>query len=141
MQWWKALVESKLQSNQRRRLHVRKKGKILVKIVMGKEAKGFDLIECRTKDTMIGEEYAKLFPFGFVLVKDINLPIDRFKRSPSKIVYHLLFKKHVNKIKMRIIVYNKFDAKVAIFTILEDQKRPNYILPCRLRKWEDNHNL
>jgi hypothetical protein len=30
----------------------------LGKIIMGKEAKGFDLVECHVKDATIGEEYA-----------------------------------------------------------------------------------
>lgn len=44
---------------------VEKKEKTLRKIVMGKEAKGFNLVECRMKEAMIGEGYAKLFPLGF----------------------------------------------------------------------------
>jgi hypothetical protein len=38
---------------------------ILGKIVMGKEAKGFNLVECRIKDATIGKEYANSFSLGF----------------------------------------------------------------------------
>jgi hypothetical protein len=90
---------------------------------------------------MIGKEYSNLFPLGIFLVQGVNLPINRFKTSPPKIIYHLLSKKHVNEIKMRIIVYNKFDTKVPIFAIPEDPERPNYILPCCPRKWEYIQNF
>jgi hypothetical protein len=43
-----------------------------------------------------------------------------FKRSPLEIIYHPFSKEHVNKIKTQITIYNKFDTKVPIFTILED---------------------
>jgi hypothetical protein len=87
---------------------------------MEKETNGFDPIECHIKDTTIGEEYAKSFPLSFTLVKDVKLPIYRFKRSSLEIVYHPFSKEHVNEIKTPIIIYNKFDTKVPIFAILED---------------------
>jgi len=52
------------------------------KIIMGKEAKDFNPVECRAKDPTIGKEYANSFPLGFSLVKGVNLPINCFKRSP-----------------------------------------------------------
>jgi hypothetical protein len=122
-------------------IEVKKKEKILGKIIMGKEAKGFDLVECHIKDTTIGEEYANLFPLGFTPVEGVNLPINYFKRSPPEIVYLTLSKKHVNEINTQIIVYNKFDTKVPIFTIPEGPERPNYILPRCLKKWEDIQNF
>jgi hypothetical protein len=90
---------------------------------------------------MIGEEYVNSFPFGFSLVKGVNLPINCFKRLPLKIVYHPFSKEHVNEIKMQIIMYNKFDTKVPIFAISEDPKRLNCILPCCPKKWEHIQNL
>jgi hypothetical protein len=108
---------------------------------MGKEANGFDLVECRIKDTTIGEEYVNSFPFHFSPIKGVNLLVNHFKRSPLEIVYRPFSKKHVNEFKMRITVYNKFDTKVPIFSILKDLKRPNYIFPCCPRKWEDIQNL
>ncbi len=66
---------------------------------MGKEAKGFDPIMCRIKDTTIGEKYANSFPLAFSLVQGVNLPINHFKRSPPKIVYCPLSREHVNEIK------------------------------------------
>jgi hypothetical protein len=61
---------------QKEATYVEKKEKTLKKIVMGKEAKGFDPVECRMKDATIGKEYAKLFPLGFAPVKDVKLPIN-----------------------------------------------------------------
>jgi hypothetical protein len=49
---------------------------------MGKQAKGFNPVECCVKDVTIGKEYANSFPLGFSLVKGVNLPINCFKRSP-----------------------------------------------------------
>jgi hypothetical protein len=106
---------------------------------MGKEVKGFDPIECRIKDAMIGKEYSN--PLGFSSIQGVNLPINRFKTSPPKIIYHLLSKEHINEIKIRIIVYTKFDIKVPIFAILEDLERPNYIFPCCPKKWEYIQNF
>jgi hypothetical protein len=111
------------------------------RVIMGKEVKGFDPVECHIKDAMIGKEYSNLFPFGFSSIQGVNLPINHFKRSPVEIIYNLLSKKHVNEIKMRIIVYNNFDTKVLIFAIPEDPERPNCILPCCPRKWEYIQNF
>jgi hypothetical protein len=66
---------------------------------MGKEAKGFDSVECCIKEAIISEEYANSFPLGLCLVKGVNLPINCFKRSPLEIVYCSVFKEHVNEIK------------------------------------------
>jgi len=66
---------------------------------MGKKAKGFNLVECHMKDVTIGEEYVKSFPLGFALVKDVNSLVNRFKRSPSEIIYHSLSREHANEIK------------------------------------------
>jgi hypothetical protein len=77
---------------------------------------------------------------SFAFIKDVRLPIDWFKISPPKIIYHLLSKEHVNEINAWIIVYNKFDIKVLVFAIPKDLKIPNSIFPHRLKKWEDIHN-
>jgi len=92
----------------------------LGKIVKGKKAKGFDLVECYMKDATIGEEHANSFPLGFSLVKGVNIPIIHLKRSPLNIVYYSLSRKHVNEIKIRITMDNKFDTKVPIFPIPKD---------------------
>jgi hypothetical protein len=106
--------------------NVEKKEKIMGKIVMGKKTKGFDLVECHVKDATIRKEYANMFPLGFAPVKDVRLLVDRFKRSPPKIVYYPLFREHVNKIKTQITIYNKYDTKVPIFVIPEDPERPKF---------------
>jgi len=123
------------------KIEVENKEKILGKIVMGKEVEGFDLVECRIKDAMIDKEYANSFPLGFPPVQGVNLLVNHFKRLPPKIVYRPLSKDHVNEIKMRIIVYNKFDIKVPIFAIAEDLKRPNCIFPHHPKKCEDIQNF
>jgi hypothetical protein len=62
-----------------------------------------------------------------------------FNRLPPKITYHP--REHVNEIKTRIIVYNKFDTKVPIFAIPKDLKMLNYILPRCPKEWEDIQNF
>ncbi len=106
---------------------------------MGKEEKGFDVLECRLKDNTI--EYSNSFPLGFALMKDILVSMDRFKRAPLKIVYCPLLKSHVNKIKTHITVHNKFDTKVPIFTIPKDQDRRDFIFPRARRTWEEIKDL
>lgn len=64
---------------------------------MGKEAKGFDLVECHVKDATIGKEYANSFPLSFSPIKGVNLFINCFKRSPPKIIYRPLYNEHVMK--------------------------------------------
>ncbi len=108
---------------------------------MGKEVKSFDFVECHIKDAMIGEEYANLFPLGFSSIKGANIFINHFKRLPPEMIYHPFSQKHVNEIKMQIIVYNKFDIKVPIFTISKDLEKPNCILPRHPKKWEDIQNF
>jgi hypothetical protein len=116
-----------------------KQKNILGKLIMGKEEKGFDVVECHLKDNKI--EYSNSFPLGFALVKDILVSMDRFKRAPLKIVYCPLLKAHVNEIKTRIIVHNKFDTKVPIFTIPKDQDRREFIFPRAPRTWEEIKDL
>jgi hypothetical protein len=55
---------------------VNKKEKILGKLLMGKEAKGFDQVECCIKNATIDEEYNSSFPLGFALAKDVRLLVD-----------------------------------------------------------------
>jgi hypothetical protein len=59
---------------------------------------------------------------------------------PPNIVYRPLSNVHMDKIKKRIVQYNKYDTKVSIFTILEDPKNPNCILPHEPRSWEEIEN-
>jgi hypothetical protein len=77
----------------------KKKEKILGKIVMVKEVKGFNPIVCHIKDTTIGEEYVNSFPLGFSPVQDVFLFVNRFKMSPPDIIYRPFSKEHVNEIK------------------------------------------
>lgn len=74
-------------------------------------------------------------------MKDVLVPIDRFKRVPPKIVYHPLSKAHANKIKTHIIVSNKFNIKAPIFAILEDPYKPNFISLHAPRTWEEIKDL
>ncbi len=108
---------------------------------MVKEVKGFNPIVCHVKDTTIGEEYVNSFPLGFSPVQDVFLFVNRFKMSPQDIIYRPFSKEHVNEIKTWITMYNKFDIKVPIFTILKDLEKPNYILPRHPRKWENIQNF
>ncbi len=57
---------------------------------MVKDEKGFDIVECQLKDETISDEYFSSFPLGFTLVKDILLPITKFKKPALDIIYHPL---------------------------------------------------
>jgi hypothetical protein len=70
---------------------------------MGKEAKGFDLVECHVKDATIGEEYANSFPLAFSPVKGVNLFVNCFQRSSPKIIYHPLYNEHVMKSRHELL--------------------------------------
>lgn len=105
------------------------------------EEKGFDAIECHLKDNIIDKKYSNSFPLGFALVKEVIVPIDRFKKVSPKIVYHPLLKAHVNEIKTGIIVYKKSDIKAPIFAIPKDTNRPYFSLPHAPRTWEDIEDL
>jgi hypothetical protein len=48
---------------------------------LGKEEKRFDIVECQLKDETISDEYFSFFPSRFTLVKDILLPITKFKKA------------------------------------------------------------
>jgi hypothetical protein len=49
-----------------------------------KGGKRVDVVECHLKDNTI--EYSNSFPLGFALVKDVIVPMDRFKREPLEIM-------------------------------------------------------
>jgi len=68
--------------------NVEEKKKIKLMFVLGKEEKGFDIEECQLKDEIISDEYFSSFPLRFTLVKDVLLPITKFKKAPLDIVYH-----------------------------------------------------
>jgi hypothetical protein len=47
-------------------------------------------VECQLKDETISDEYLSSFPSRITLVKDILLPITKFKKEPLNIIYHPL---------------------------------------------------
>jgi len=103
---------------------------------LGKEEKGFDIVECQLKDETINDEYFSFFPLRFTLVRDVLLPITKFKKATLDIIYH-----PINKIKICVMCYNKFHMKVSIFAIPEDSKKPIDILLLAPMKWEEIQDL
>ncbi len=53
---------------------------------MGKEEKGFDIVECQLKDEIISDEYFSSFSLRFTPMRDVLLPITKFKKAPLDIV-------------------------------------------------------
>ncbi len=47
-------------------------------------------MECQLKDETINDEYFSSFPLRFTLVRDVLLPITKFKKVPLDIIYHPL---------------------------------------------------
>jgi hypothetical protein len=111
------------------KMEAQKKEKILDNIVLEKEEKGFDVKECCLVAETIGEEYDVYFLFSIALVPNVEIEVYRFKRFPPNIIYRWLLNVHVDKIKKKIVQYNKYDMKISIFAIPKDSKNSNYILP------------
>lgn len=104
------------------------KKKISKKLVLGKEEKGFDIVECQLKDEIISDEYFSSFSLRFIPMRDVLLHVTNFLKAPLDIVDHPLYKAPHKQNKNCIMCYNKFHMKVSIFAILEDSKKPNDIL-------------
>jgi hypothetical protein len=60
---------------------------IFINFVLWKEEKWFDIVECQFKDEIISDEYFNSFPLRFTPVRDVLLPITKFKKAPLYIVY------------------------------------------------------
>jgi hypothetical protein len=58
----------------------------------------------------------------------------------QEIMYRPLSKTHIIEIKTYITIY-KFNTKAPFFAIPKDPTRPNSIIPCAPRTWEEIQNL
>jgi hypothetical protein len=63
-----------------------RRGKVeknLIKLILGKEEKGFDAIECHDlKDNTIDKKYLNSLPLGFALVKNVLVLVEKIKKAP-----------------------------------------------------------
>jgi hypothetical protein len=73
-------------------------------------------------------------------VPGVMVDVHHFKKAPPNILCWPLLDIHKDKIKKKIMQYNKFDTKVPIFAIPKDPKSLGHILPQKPRKWEDIQN-
>ncbi len=122
------------------KMEVQKKEKILDNIVLEKEEKGFYAKDCCLVTETIGEKYDVYFLFGTALMPNVEIEVYRFKWFPPNIIYRPFSNVHVDKIKKKIVQYNKYDTKASIFAILKDQKIPNCILLCKPKNWKEMEN-
>ncbi len=116
---------------------VEKKKKILTKLVVRKENKGFNVANCQLIDHTLGNEFMGCFAFGNDPLPSVSIDVHCYNRTPANIVYHPLLDIHKDEIKKRITQYNKFDTKVPIFAILEDPLNVDHIILRKSKKWED----
>ncbi len=69
-------------------INVEEKKKLFKMFILGKDEKRFDIEDCQLKDEIISDEYFSSFPLRFTPVKDVLLPITKFKKASLNIVYH-----------------------------------------------------
>jgi hypothetical protein len=129
-----------LPNKKKEKIEVEKKKKILTKLVVEKEDKIFDAIECQFVDDTLGNEFLGCFPFGNDSLPSVSIDVHYFKRAPPNIVYRPLSDIHKGDFFIKITQYNKFDAKVPIFAILEDSHNAKNNIPRKPKKWEDIQN-
>ncbi len=102
-------------TNEKRKLRV-----VLTKLVVGREDKGFDVVECWFIDDTLDNKFIGCFPFGNDPLLSIIVKVHHFKRAFANIVYYPFLDIHKDDIKKRIMQYNKFDTEKPIYVILEN---------------------
>ncbi len=112
---------------------VEKKEKILRKLVVRKEDKGFDVVECWLVDDTLNNEFLGFFPFGNDSLPGVSINVHHFKITPPTIIYCPFSNIDKDGIKKIITQYNNFDTKVPIFAIPEDSHNANHITPRKLK--------
>jgi len=93
---------------QKEKTKARTKKKILTKLVVGKEDKRFDVVECQFINDTLGNKFLGFFPFGNDPLSGVTIKVHHLKRAPTNIVYHPFLDIHKDDIKKRIMQYNKF---------------------------------
>jgi hypothetical protein len=98
-----------MKNQQKEKTKARKKKKILTKLVVGREDKGFDVVECQLINDTLGNKFLGCFPFGNDSLSGVTIKVHHFKRARANIVYRPFLDIHKDDIKKRIVQYNKFD--------------------------------
>lgn len=81
---------------------VQKKKKILTKLVVSKDEKGFDVAKCQLVDDTLGDKFFNCFPFINDPILGVIVNIHHFKRVAFNIVYQSFSNIQKDKIKKRI---------------------------------------
>ncbi len=58
----------------------------MAKLVVGKDKKGFDAIECRLVDDTLGDEFLDFFPLGNDPILGVIDDVHCFKKTPTNVV-------------------------------------------------------
>jgi hypothetical protein len=119
------------------KIEAKKKEKILTKLVVRKEDKGFNVTKCRFVDDTLGNEFMGCFPFGNHLLQGVSIDVHRFTKALPNIVYCPFSNVHKDDFFIKITQYNKFETNVPIFVIPEDPHSVEHITPYKSKKWED----
>jgi hypothetical protein len=83
-----ALVQQK--NEKKEKIKVEKKEKILVKLIVEKEYKGFDAVECQLVDNTLGNEFLVFFLFKNDPLLSVSIDVHCFKRSPPTCILSIL---------------------------------------------------
>lgn len=128
-----------MKNKKKEKRKVEKKKKILTKLMIEKEDKGFDVAKCQLVNDKLGNEFMGCFPFGNDPFPSISIDVHCFKRAPPNIVYFSLSDIHKEEIEKMITQYNKFDTEMPIF-VIPDLRNANHIIPHKPKKWEDTQD-
>jgi len=71
----------------------------LTKLVVGREDKGFDVVECWFVDDTLGNKFLGCFPFGNDPLSSVIVKVQHFKRTLANIVYYPFVDIHKDDIK------------------------------------------
>ncbi len=75
--------------------------KIVTKLVVEKEDKGFNMAKCWLIDDMLGNEFLSCFSFGNELFPSVSIDVHCFQVAPPNIVYHPILDIHKDEIQKK----------------------------------------
>jgi len=102
----RGLVALAQQKFKKEKIEVEKKKKILTKLVVGKEDKGFDVAECQLVNDTLGNEFLGCFPFGDDPLPSVSIDVHCFKKDmPTLYIVHsrISIRMRLKKISHNII--------------------------------------
>jgi hypothetical protein len=130
-------MEKKPKRAKKEKMKDEKREKVTDDVVMHKNLKGFNEVECRTINKAISKMFDNFFPLELFTVLDVELLIQRFVEAPSRIRCYPLCIKHRNGIKIKFMTQHKTKWKMPMYTCLISLINSKENFPTKPTNWNE----